>query len=210
MSIAEALRHRHAERLEGFVRHELFRRIEEGRLDAAARDAYFVYEHRFVEQAVVVLGHILTKAPAPSRKHLVSILNGLVTEQFDIFERILGRIGRPALRMPEAVEDFCEGMTALAREGGYAEGLAAMFAAEWTYAQVSRRLGEASLADPLLRDWFALHRQPAFLAGVAWLEAELDQAVAGPLPDAVSEAFLRAIELEIGFHAAPLARTGRP
>ncbi len=204
MRIAEALRHRHADRLDGFVQHEFFRRIEDGTLDAAARDAYFVYEHRFVEQAVVVLGHILTKAPVTSRKHLVTMLNGLVTDQFEIFDRILGQIGRPVLRMPDAVETFCDGMTAIARDGGYAEGLAAMFAAEWTYAQVSMRLGRAEVSDPLLRDWFALHTHPGFLQGVVWLEDELDQAVDGPASGEVSEAFLRAVELEIGFHEAPL------
>lgn len=204
MRTGEALLKRHANPLEGFLHHEFFHQVEQGTLSRTARDAYFVYEHRFVEEAVVVLGHILTKAPTTaSRTHIVSMLHGLVTDQFAMFDRILARIGRPTRATPASVANFCVGMTAISRDGSYAEGLAAMFAAEWTYARVSERLRAATVEDELLRDWFDLHTQPRFLEGVAWLEAELDAVAHAHAPE-VSETFLRAIALEIDFHDAPL------
>ena len=208
MRTADVLRKTHAAALDGFLHHEFFARIADGRLQRTSRDAYFVYEHRFVEQAVVVMGHILTKAhTTAARKHIVHILNGLVTDQTSLFDQIFAVIGRQKQIMPQAVDDFCEGMTEIARQGNYEQGLVAMLAAEWTYAEVSKRLARANIDDPLLRDWFDLHTQPGFLAGVAWLEAELDSVegclIGGP-SDPISPAFLRAITLEIEFHNAPL------
>lgn len=208
MRTAEALRKTHAAALDGFLNHELFARIAEGRLDPAARNAYFVYEHRFVEQAVIVMGHILTKAPtAGARRHIVHILHGLVTDQISLFDKIFAVIGPQSQNMPQSVDDFCEGMTEIAREGSYEQGLAAMLAAEWTYAEVSKRLAKTNIQDILLRDWFDLHTRSDFLAGVAWLEAELDCAqerlISTPSAS-IYPAFLHAISLEIEFHNAPL------
>lgn len=208
MRTAEALRKTHAAALDGFLHHEFFAQIAKGRLDPAARDAYFVYEHRFVEQAVIVMGHILTKAPtAAARRHIVHILHGLVTDQTSLFEKIFAVIGPQSQDIPQSVDDFCKGMTEIAREGSYEQGLAAMLAAEWTYAEVSKRLARISIQDILLRDWFDLHTRPSFLAGVAWLEAELDCAqepLISTLSDSISPAFLHSINLEIEFHNAPL------
>lgn len=208
MGTAEALRNRHAAALNGFLHHDFFSKVADGSLDSSARDRYFVYEHRFVEQAVVVLGHVLTKAPTTAaRKHIVQMLNGLVTDQIALFDTIFEAISRQPQIMPRTVDDFCEGMIAIAREGSYEQGLAAMLAAEWTYAEVSKRLAKANIRDLLLHDWFDLHTRPGFLAGVAWLESELDATdavISAADFDPVSEAFLHAIALEIDFHNAPL------
>jgi len=208
MGTAEALRNRHAAALNGFLHHDFFAKVADGSLDSSARDRYFVYEHRFVEQAVVVLGHVLTKAPTTAaRNNIVHMLNGLVTDQTALFDTIFEAIGRQPQIMPRTVDDFCEGMTAIAREGSYEQGLAAMLAAEWTYAEVAKRLAKANIQDLLLHDWFDLHTRPGFLAGVAWLEAELDGVegcLIGTQSDSISPAFLRAITLEIEFHNAPL------
>lgn len=208
MRTAEALRNRHATALNGFLQHDFFAKVADGSLDSSARNRYFVYEHRFVEQAVVVLGHVLTKAPTTAaRKHIVDMLHGLVTEQTSLFDTIFATIGPQPQNMPPAVDDFCEGMTTIAREGSYERGLAAMLAAEWTYSEVSKRLAKANIQDQLLRDWFDLHTRPGFLAGVAWLEAELDCAqepLIGTQFDSISQAFFLAINLEIEFHNAPL------
>jgi thiaminase len=64
-------------------------------------------------------------------------------------------------------------------------------------------------ADPVLRDWFALHTQSRFRDGATWLARELDaQAESGT--DADAESFRRAIELEIAFHTAPLKPRAKP
>lgn len=212
MTTGARLRQENAKALDGFLWHPFFAQVGDGTLPVAARDAYFAYEYRFVEQAVTVLAHMLTKAPmAASRKHLIFMLNGLATDQIAVFERIFAQIRRPMLGLPGPVVDFCEGMTEIARDGNYAQGLTAMLAAEWTYAKVSKRLSTFEISDVMLRDWFDLHTQPAFLKGVAWLEEELDAVFV--VSDEVvfsdiSDTFLRAIDLEIDFHTAALRVPG--
>lgn len=206
MTTADRLRQENAALLDRFVSHPFFLLIADGRLPTAARDAYFVYEHSFVEQAVTVFAHILTKAPTPgARKHLVNILNGLVNDQKQIFDRIFAETGQPGMvEHPQAVTDFCEGMTRIAADGSYGQGLAAMLAAEWTYAEVSRRIMASEVRDPLLRDWFALHVEPPFLQGVGWLEAEIDVQAAQTGQEPLAATFREAILLEIAFHMVPL------
>ncbi|MGY6548951.1 MAG: TenA family protein [Roseinatronobacter sp.] len=208
MNVAAQIRQANAAALPGFLEHPFFVQAARGVLRPQARDAYFHYEHRFVEQAVTVFGHLLVKAPDfGAQTHLVAILGGLVTDQTALFARILQQIGPPPPKpWPVAVAEFCDGMTAIAAQGAYHEGLAAMLAAEWTYAQVSRKLVAAGLADPLLHDWFALHVEDGFLDGVRWLEAELDRCVRDP--DAMAQAcdaFGRAVQIEIAFHSAAIS-----
>ena len=100
-------------------------------------------------------------------------------------------------------------MTRIAADGSYAQGLAAMLAAEWTYANVSRRILDSHIRDPLLRDWFALHVAQPFVQGVNWREAEIEaQAAQTGLKPHVA-AFRKAILLEIAFHTAPLDQSTR-
>lgn len=207
MNIAESIRNANRSALAEFVDHRFFTKAAEGLLTDIERDAYFHFEHRFVEQAVTIFGHILLKAPdIEARRHLVGILYGLTHEQTDVFSRILARIGPPpSMPWPGAVDEFCEGMTAIACHGGYHEGLAAMLAAEWTYAKVSRRLVAGRLDDPLLQDWFALHIDERFLRGVTWIDSELDKAIQNAEQfEQASTAFARAVNLEVAFHSAAL------
>lgn len=111
--------------------------------------------------------------------------------------------------MPTEVTAFCEGMTALVKEGSYAEGLTAVLSAEWSYGQVSLRLLSGGIPDALLDEWFALHIQPTFMKGIDWIEYELERTVpyASCTEDhfaSLSDTFLHAIRLEIDFHRQPL------
>lgn len=90
MNISQALRQTHADALALFLHHGFFAKVQDGSLRKEARDAYFHYEHRFVQQAVLVIAHLLIKAPtAEARHHIRAILRGLVTEQMSVFELIL-------------------------------------------------------------------------------------------------------------------------
>jgi thiaminase (transcriptional activator TenA) len=207
MSLSTRLRSQHAELLSGFLHHEFFQKVADGTLSPVQRDAYFHFEHRFVKQAVTVFGHMLVKAPTyDSQTHIVGILNGLVTEQTDVFRQVFASIGpSPETPWPGAVDRFCDGMTAIVRAGSYPAALAAMLVAESTYADVSERLSRNVIADPSLRIWFDLHTTDSFLRGVDWLKQELDRHQLDEADEAeASEAYRRAVELEIAFHSAPL------
>lgn len=209
--LSEIILSEHAEGLDAFAHHAFFAAVEDGSLTAAAARAYFINERGFVEQAVVVFAHILAKAPTlSSRRHLHAILQGLLYSQLDLFDAIQAELGIPRdetadVSVPAGIRAVYDGFTAIARDGSYASGLAAMLVAESTYARVSDRLTTSPPRDPLLRNWFALHAQPEFLGGVAWLRQELDQlgrtgVTAGDVSGAVSSA----IALEIAFHDEPL------
>lgn len=203
---SEDLRHRHAASLDAFVGHPFFRAAERGALSTEARDAYFVNERYFVRAARVIFAHLLAKAPTrASARHIVSILDGLVNEQEALFDRIYATLGLSDPPCPSpAAAALADGMTDIARAGPYAAGIAAMSAAEWSYGQVAQRGGWAVAPDPTLRDWFALHAEPRFLAGVDWLCAELDAVQTETNSAAIDAAFARAIDLEIEFHAEPI------
>lgn len=203
---SEDLRERHAAGLHAFVEHPFFRAAERGALSPEARDAYFVNERYFVGAAQVIFAHLLTQAPSrPAARHIVSILDALVNEQEALFDRIYATLGLSDPPCPSsATRALADGMIDIARAGPYAAGIAAMSAAEWSYAQVARHGCWAAAPDPTLRDWFALHGEPRFLAGVDWLCAELDAVQTDSDGAAIDAAFARAIDLEIEFHAEPM------
>jgi thiaminase/transcriptional activator TenA len=207
---ADALRRHHADRLDAFVNHRLFREAEAGTLPAPARNAYFTAERAFVGAARTVFAHLLIKVPdLGAARHVVGILDALVHEQEPLFDAIYARLGlTDPTRPAPATRALSEGMAAIVRDGPYLAGLAAMLAAEGTYATVATR-GDWARADPTMRDWMRLHAEPRFLSGVSWLEGEIARVwtdADGPAADA---AFARAIDLELAFHDAPLrAATG--
>ena len=211
MTLSQDLLTTHSRMWADLVGHDFFRLIEEQKLPQTARDVYFLYERVFVDEAVVVFAHILSKATRlEGRRHLVSVLRGLVHDQVDLFDILLARCGLPVepvarAECPAAVQRLCDGMTELARDGTYGDGLAAMFAAERSYLEVSRRIMAAGVGDAELDAWFRLHTEPPFTEGVAWLGREIDRlGAAGATVFQLAPAFRRATALECDFHAAAL------
>jgi len=208
--LSAALRAAEPELWEAFIHHPLFLQTAEGMLSEPARDRYFRFERAFVGQAVTVFAHILTGAPdrAVQRK-LVSVLDALVNEQEPLFDRLFAQAGLdfvPDAALPPPVRAFCEGMTTMARDGGYAGGLAIMFVAERGYLEASRRIMAGSVSDPALREWFALHIAPGFVESAAWLATELNRVgTRGASSADLVPLTRRALELEIAFHDAALA-----
>jgi thiaminase/transcriptional activator TenA len=198
----------HAEAFSRFADHRFFTMASDGTLPDRVRDAYFLYERRFVEQAVVILALLLSKAPdLASRRHLNSMIHGLLYDQIDLFDGIFARLDlSPVDDVPDEVQAFCTEMTQIAQSGSYVQGIAAMFVAETTYAEVSRRMKVAQPPDLFLRDWFALHTTQTFVEGAQWLAAEIDRIGEKSDPDgSLDAAVVRAINLEISFHDAAFA-----
>lgn len=206
MGVAERLRQRHATALESLVRHPFFLAAENGTLSATERDRYFINERHFVGSARGIFALLLTKAPnLSSARHLVDILDGLVNEQEPLFDRIYSDLGLEDPETPApAARDLSLGMTEIARDLPYVAGIAAMSVAEWSYAEVAQRGDWDRTSDPTLRDWFRLHGQETFRNGVRWLEREIDSQWLDQYEAEVDQAFRRAINLEIAFHADPL------
>ncbi len=95
-------------------------------------------------------------------------------------------------------------LLAVADEGGYAETLAVLVPAEWTYLDWA-----TSVDDPpereYLREWVALHANDEFAGFVDWLRAELDDelpALSQRRRRRVEARFDRTVRLEAEFFAA--------
>ena len=210
---SESLRAENADVWEAMQQHRFVTDIISDTLDPDVFRRYLVFEHAFVETAILIFGRAMLKAPAfPQRRRLIGVLRALAEEQLVYFARSFAALRiaprGTELALPEAVEAFDGGMLAIAESGSYADILSIMLAAEWMYATWCLRAAETAIAEPELRRWVALHTEPDFLDQVQWLRAEIDREAAA-LDDAgrarLAGLFRRALELEIDFHQAALA-----
>lgn len=190
--------------------HRFVAAVEADRLPPDVFKAYLVYERGFVETAMLIFGHMLVKAPGLSeRRRLAGVLQALAVEQIGYFERVFAALGITgadrARPVPDTVAAFRDGMLAMARDGGYLDGVAIMLAAEWMYATWCARAARAPIRDPELKGWVDLHAEPGFLAQADWLRGQVDGAAVAEVPR-LSALFGRALDLEIAFHEAPFDR----
>ena len=152
---------------------------------------------------------MLVKAPGlAERRWLAGVLQALAADQIGYFERTFQALGVTdadrARALPDSVLAFRNGMLAIARNGGYREGIVIMMAAEWAYATWCSRAARAAISNPELKRWVDLHAEPEFHAQAEWLRLQIDAAD----PNAeryrdLSTLFGRALDLEIAFHDAP-------
>jgi thiaminase/transcriptional activator TenA len=190
--------------------HRFVAAIERDSLPAEVFTAYLIYECDFVETAMLIFGHMLVKAPGlPERRWLAGVLQALAVDQIGYFEKAFAALSiTPEDRRrssPIAVAAFRDGMLAIARDGGYLDGIAVMLAAEWMYAAWCARAARTPSANPEIKRWVDLHADPAFLAQADWLRRQIDYApgLAEADVDRLSALFGRALALEIAFHDAP-------
>lgn len=209
-ALSDKIRAANAAAWEAMQAHRFVADIEADRLPLDVFKAYLIYECDFVETAMLIFGHMLVKAPGlAERRWLAGVLQGLAVEQIGYFERSFAALGITAVErarpLPDAVLRFRNGMLALAREGGYRDGVAIMLAAEWMYATWCSRAARSAIANPELKRWVDLHAEADFLAQAAWLRGQLDEAP-GMTPaerERLAALFGQALALEIDFHHAP-------
>ena len=194
---------------EAMVNHRFVEDIVTERLPTPVFERYLVYEGAFVETAISIFAFATAKAETIEQKRwLIAVLDALANQQIAYFERIFAErnIDPGAYDLDVAeVEAFRTGMLEIARNGGFLDTVAAMFAAEWMYWTWSKRAVRSSFADPHLKEWVEMHADDEFAAQAMWLSRELD--AAGNTLDAserkrLSAIFGRAQQLEIAFHDA--------
>ena len=211
-SFSEWLRARSGPPWDRMVHHRFTREMAQGTIAPAALRRYLVFEHRFVETAVVIFGYALVRAPSiVEQARLTEVLRGLTGDQLTWFQRIFTQLGiseaeqRP-VDPPSAVRAFDEGMLGLAAHGSYEEIVGSMAAAEWMYHTWCTEAHAAAPADPVIAEWVGLHVAASFADQVAWMRGQVDQhgpALAPWRQERVANAFARTLALEIDFHDAP-------
>ncbi|MFK3967095.1 TenA family protein [Ensifer adhaerens] len=208
-TLSEQILRENATVFEAMVNHRFVEDIVMGRLSPQVFERYLVYEGAFVETAISIFAFAAAKAETIEQKRwLIAVLDALANQQIAYFERIFAERnidpGAYDLNVAE-VDAFRTGMLDIARNGGFLDTVAAMFAAEWMYWTWSKRAARSSFADPHLKEWVEMHADDEFAAQAKWLKQELD--VAGDALEAserkrLSAIFGRAQQLEIAFHDA--------
>lgn len=209
-ALSEQILRENATVFEAMVSHRFVEDIKRDRLTKQAFERYLVYEGAFVDTAISIFAFATAKAETIAQKRwLIAVLDTLANQQIAYFEKTFAERGiDPAaydLDIPE-VEAFRVGMLEIARDGGFLDTIAAMFAAEWMYWTWSRQVAACTISDPLLKEWVDMHAGEDFAAQAKWLKQQLDDA--GETLDAaerkrLSAIFGRAQQLEIDFHDAP-------
>lgn len=191
------------------VTHRFVEDIKADALPERAFERYLVFEGAFVETAIAIFAYATAKAGTMAdRRWLIGVLDALANQQIAYFEKTFAARGIDATRFDvyvPAVARFREGMLTIARDGGFIDTVAAMFAAEWMYWTWSKEAAQHTITDPLLAEWVGLHTDETFAAQANWLKDRLDEA-GKTLGDAqrahLSAVFGKAMRLEIDFHTA--------
>jgi thiaminase (transcriptional activator TenA) len=209
-TLSEQILRENAQVLDAMLGHRFVEDIKANRLQRHVFERYLVFEGAFVDTAISIFAFAAAKADTIAQKRwLIAVLDALANQQIAYFEKTFSARGiNPHdfnLSVPE-VAAFREGMLAIARDGGFLDTVAAMFAAEWMYWTWSKEAATLEISDPLLKEWVDLHAHPDFAAQALWLKAELDQAgykMSEAERSRLSSIFGQAQALEIDFHDAP-------
>lgn len=209
-SLSQQILRENAAVFEAMVNHRFVDDIKADRLPKAVFERYLVFEGAFVDTAISIFAFATAKSGDIEHKRwLIGVLDALANHQITYFEKTFSARGIDPSAYdtdrPE-VAAFRNGMLAIARDGGFLDTVAAMFAAEWMYWTWCKAASLYTISDPLLKEWIDLHAEPEFEAQAIWLCNVLDRA--GETLDAtertrLSGIFGHAQQLEIDFHDAP-------
>ncbi len=209
VSLSEQMLDENRDVFEAMVHHRFVEDIKADRLPKEAFERYLVFEGAFVDTAISIFSYATANAGTIEEKRwLIGVLDALANQQIAYFEKTFAARAIDPASYDTGRADvaaFREGMLAIARDGGFLDTIAAMFAAEWMYWTWSTEADRAAISDPLLKEWVRLHAEPEFEAQARWLKAVLDEA--GETMDLaerkrLSAIFGRAQRLEIDFHEA--------
>ena len=142
--------------------HPFTEQLHAGTLEDAAFRRYLVQDYAFLETLVGTVGHALGDAPSMAAKsRLAEFLGTLTDDEDDYFERAFDALEVPTAERTDptltpvtrALQDLLE---RAAREGGYAETLAVLVPAEWSYRSWAG-MGTERPERAYLAEWVTIH-----------------------------------------------------
>jgi thiaminase/transcriptional activator TenA len=185
------------------------RELGSGAIDDEVFRRYLVQDYAFVGELASLIGYAIGDAPTiESKRRLTDFLRTLTSEEDDYFERSFDALGVPETdrsdpELTEVTRAFGDLLGRAAREGGYAESLAAFVPAEWVYLTWARNVEERRNPSKFyLAEWVELHASDEFASFVGWLRAELDRevnALSARRQRRIDRLFGRTVELEAAF-----------
>ena len=205
MSFSQSLRQGAAADWSDFQSCRFVREMTNGTIDQRVYRRYLAQERRFVRVALRVFAFALARcADEALASRLAKAVSDLATEQSDYFDRIAG--DTTLAGAPRAATELGDVALAIAEQGSTLEILAAMLAAEWSYAEWCRRAADAAAATGFAGQWIDLHAAPGFQDQAVWMRETVDRLAADAPSEELRrcrEAFSRMLTAEIAFHAAP-------
>ena len=191
--------------------HRFTQELGAGTLDEQVFCRYLIQDYAFVNTLVGVFGHAVGQAASmAAKRRLIEFLDLITDEENDYFERSFDALNVPADQrtepeLTETTEAMTDLLTAAAHQGGYAETLAVLVAAEWIYLTWATAESEDRPEAFYFAEWIDLHANPGFLSFVNWLREQLDSV--GPTLPArqqgrVARLFDRTVALEADFFEA--------
>lgn len=196
------------------VTHRFARELADGTIDREVLRRYLVQDYSFIDRFVSLVGMAIGRAPdLESRLPLVRFLAMVSSDENTYFQRSFDDLGVPAKdrTQPELlpVTAGFHAVMAEAGEGGsYAEALAVLVVAEWSYRSWAINVRGATPGHFTMAEWIELHDNPFFNDFVDWLKGQLDregETLKGPAFDRTVALFRRTVDLEKQFFDAAYA-----
>lgn len=212
MSPSERILAENGKILDRMLTHRFVHDIMSGTLPPEVFRRYLAYEGTFVRTAIGIFAYATARAPGlTEQRWLIGVQAALAGEQTRFFEETWQALAieQPTGTLPPAVRDFNDGMRRIAETGSFTEIVTAMFAAEWMYWKWCKAAAGTSIADRHVRRWVLMHADEAFGDQARRLGDAIDCHARDGETERLSKLFGKVMELEIAFHHAPYAETGR-
>lgn len=190
------------------VYHRFTEDLANGTIEPAVMARYLVQDYTFLDAFVVLLGAAVAAAPSLDDRIPTCQFLALATgDENTYFQRSFEALGvsaadRAAAPLEPVTLGFQNIMREAAASGSYANMIAVLTVAEWSYFSWADRVKSRRPDTFWLGEWIDLHSGDDFEAWVGFLRAQLDRD--GPaLPDgeraACRDFFVRAVGLEKAF-----------
>lgn len=143
--------------------------------------SYLVQDYQFVDDFLALLGAAVAKADRyRSRLAIAPAIAVITSDENTYFTRAFDALGVPDRDrddppLDEVTIAFRDLMAEANAAGTYAEVLAVLAVAEWTYLEWAKRVPEDLPANFVHAEWIALHNNNAFEEWVSWLRSDLDR-----------------------------------
>lgn len=193
------------------VNHRFASELAAGTIDRDVLRRYLVQDYSFIDRFVSLAGMAIGRAPdLESRLPLVRFLAMICSDENTYFQRSFDALDVPerdrtAPELLPVTEDFHAIMAEAAEGASYAEALAALVVAEWSYRSWAIGVRGPRPADFTMAEWIELHDNPFFNGFVDWLKGQLDregETLRGPAFDRTVSLFRRTVDLEKRFFDA--------
>lgn len=207
-----------AEDWQAATRHAFTDQLAAGTLPEDRMLAYLQQDYLFIEGFVRLLASAIAHAPSlpdaiPAAQFLGLISGPENTYFLRAIEALGGTTEPPAAPHPVTAE-FQALMREAARSGRYAQMIAVLSVAEWSYLDwASPHADKAGDLPFWFGEWITLHSGSGFEGVVAYLRGQLDQVWPTLSPEdqgAATAAFVTATRLERAFFDAALAGYAGP